>query len=82
MNEQGIAERMAEEVPPLLNRGERVLLIVPDTTRTAPMALLVGELLEVLCRAGGTHPDPRGPRNPSPPLARNPSKTPRHRSHG
>lgn len=65
MTEREIAAIFAEQVPPLVRAGERVLLIVPDTTRTAPMAMLVGRLLPVLYEAGvqlrilvalGTHP--------------------------
>jgi nickel-dependent lactate racemase len=52
MTELELAERFAREVPPLLTRGERVLLIIPDTTRSAPMALLLRLLLPVLREAG------------------------------
>ena len=51
MTETDISKAFAEHVPPLLNRGERVLLIIPDTTRTAPIAMLLGQLLlEALLR--------------------------------
>lgn len=55
----------ASHLPPLLSAGERLLLIVPDTTRTAPIADLVGLLLPILRDCGvqvrilvalGTHP--------------------------
>jgi nickel-dependent lactate racemase len=65
MTEATIARQFAAEVPPLVEAGERVLLIVPDTTRTAPIAMLLSLLLPVLREAGakvrilialGTHP--------------------------
>ena len=65
MTETDISKAFAEHVPPLLNRGERVLLIIPATTRTAPIAMLLGQLLPVLQDSGvsvrilvalGTHP--------------------------
>jgi len=52
MNEQQIAALLTEQVPPLLQRGERVLPVVPDTTRTASMAMLMGKLLPGLRQAG------------------------------
>lgn len=65
MTEADIASRFAADVPALLSPGERVLLIIPDTTRTAPIAMLLDKLLPVLQDAGvsvrilvalGTHP--------------------------
>ena len=65
MTDRELAAQIAAEVPGLVSRGERVLLIVPDATRTAPIAQLVGMLLPVLRDAGvrvrillalGTHP--------------------------
>lgn len=65
MTDHELAAQFAAQVPPLLTRGERLLLIVPDTTRTAPLGRLVGLLMPVLRAAGakvtilvalGTHP--------------------------
>ena len=56
---------IAERLSTLVSRGERVLLIVPDTTRTAPVGELVQNIVPILkdCGAGvdiivalGTHP--------------------------
>jgi nickel-dependent lactate racemase len=65
MTEAEISRAFAEQVPPLVTAGERVLLIVPDATRTAPLKMLLDKLLPVLRDAGvsvrilvalGTHP--------------------------
>jgi len=65
MNDHAINRVFAAHVPHWVTSGERVLLVVPDTTRTAPMARLLGLLLPVLREAGaettilvalGTHP--------------------------
>lgn len=65
MNDHDISQVFAAHVPRWVTSGERVLLVVPDTTRTAPLARLLGLLLPVLREAGaettilvalGTHP--------------------------
>lgn len=65
MNDRDIKQVFATHVPAWVSPGDRVLLVVPDTTRTAPMARLLGLLLPVLHDAGakttilvalGTHP--------------------------
>ncbi len=65
MNDLEIANILKARVGECVRSGERVLLIVPDTTRTAPMARLLGLLCPVLRDAGaqvtilialGTHP--------------------------
>lgn len=65
MNDEGIKGVFEKHVPQWVSPGERVLLVVPDTTRTAPMARMMNLLLPVLHAAGsrvtvlvalGTHP--------------------------
>jgi lactate racemase len=65
MTDNDIRQCFEAHVPGWLTPGERVLLVVPDTTRTAPMARLLGQLLPVLLGvkaritilvALGTHP--------------------------
>ena len=65
MRDSDIRQLFEAQVPGWVAHGERVLLIVPDTTRTAPMARLLALLLPVLRAAGaettilvalGTHP--------------------------
>ncbi len=65
LTEQQVRDWIAVEIPPDDFRGQRVLLIVPDATRTAPLPLLFGALyrklkpvaarIDVLV-ALGTHP--------------------------
>jgi nickel-dependent lactate racemase len=55
MNEQTIQQKISELIPPLVRPGERVLVIVPDTTRSGPIAMLLRHLLPVL-RESGAHP--------------------------
>jgi nickel-dependent lactate racemase len=65
MNDSDIRNVFAAGVADWVSAGDRVLLVVPDTTRTAPMARLLGLLLPTLREAGakttimvalGTHP--------------------------
>jgi nickel-dependent lactate racemase len=65
LTDAGIREIFATCIPRWFTAGERVLLVVPDTTRTAPMARMMGLLLPDLSEAGcrvtvlvalGTHP--------------------------
>lgn len=65
MNDSRIRDLFARHVPGWVMPGERVLLVVPDTTRTAPIARLLGLLLPLLRErraevtvlvALGTHP--------------------------
>ncbi len=67
MNDHEIRQIFEAQVPEWVAPGGRVLLVVPDTTRTAPMARLLALLLPVLRAAGaettilvalGTHPPP------------------------
>ncbi len=54
MTEAQLQEQFAAEVPALVSAGEQVLLIVPDSTRSAPISTLVGLLLPVLKDAGAS----------------------------
>src|SRR3972149_4052814 len=65
LTEQEVRSAMAEALGPADLDGRRVLVIVPDSTRTAPVALIRGALDELLRRrvsaldylvALGTHP--------------------------
>ncbi|MBL7115742.1 MAG: DUF2088 domain-containing protein [Kiritimatiellae bacterium] len=65
MNDTEIRAVCETHVPQWVAAGERVVLVVPDTTRTAPMARMMGLLLPVLRASGceitvlvalGTHP--------------------------
>jgi lactate racemase len=49
---QQIEQRLAAELPKAVGDARRVLLIVPDATRTAPVARLVPWMLSVLRAAG------------------------------
>ena len=65
MNDHQISDILSARVGEWIGAGERILLIVPDTTRTAPMARLLELLCPMLYEAGaqvtilvalGTHP--------------------------
>jgi len=65
MNNEEIRLIFETSVNQWVSSGSRVLLVVPDTTRTAPIASLLGMLYPVLHKAGaevtilialGTHP--------------------------
>ncbi len=65
MTDQEITHVFETHVPGWLTPGERLLLVVPDTTRSSPMPRLLGLLLPMLRQAGcrvtvlvalGTHP--------------------------
>ena len=65
MNDRSIEQKISDLIPPLVRPGERVLVIVPDITRTGPIAMLLRYLLPILRDAGasprilvalGTHP--------------------------
>ncbi len=52
LSETQAAQRLAAELPGAVGDARRILLIVPDATRTAPVAMLVPLLLRVLREAG------------------------------
>ncbi len=65
MNDDEIRRLFQAQVPAWIQPRERILLVVPDTTRTAPIARLIGLLYPFLLEAGaevtilvalGTHP--------------------------
>ena len=65
MNNEAIAQWIEQNVPAAEFAGKKVLLIVPDSTRTAPLPILFAELRRILggvCSkldllvALGTHP--------------------------
>ena len=53
---EAVRATIAERLPALVGRGERVLLIVPDTTRSAPVGDLVHTIVPIL-RDCGAHLD-------------------------
>ena len=55
MTEQSIKQKISKLVPSMVRAGENVLVIVPDTTRSAPIAMLLGHLLPIL-RESDVHP--------------------------
>jgi len=56
MTSDQIDTTLSVQLPRVLNGAKRVLLIVPDTTRTAPIADLVQRMLPII-RDCGTHAD-------------------------
>lgn len=65
LTNQDILQHLEENIPPLLNSGERILAIIPDRTRNAPIPVIFPALNHIAAQAGchldylialGTHP--------------------------